>query len=93
MTATALNNLWSHLQGLTLAPSDREWLANKLIESVKAAKVEEESLATTKTRRKYRPLSPDVELLGNLNLGEFTEEELATDPLLAAIVEDRRMRK
>ena len=31
MTAFALNNLWSYLQGLALSKSDREWLANKLI--------------------------------------------------------------
>ena len=31
MTAFALNNLWSYLQGLALSQSDREWLANKLI--------------------------------------------------------------
>jgi hypothetical protein len=31
MTTFALNNLWTYLQGLSLSPSDREWLANKLI--------------------------------------------------------------
>ena len=34
MTAFALNNLWSYLQGLALSQSDREWLANKLIKPV-----------------------------------------------------------
>ena len=31
MTTFALNNLWTYLQGLSLSPSDREWLAHKLI--------------------------------------------------------------
>ena len=31
MTTSALNNLWSYLQGLTLSRSDCEWLANKLV--------------------------------------------------------------
>ena len=29
----ALNNLWSYLQGLALARSDRDWLAGKLLEA------------------------------------------------------------
>lgn len=32
MTTFALNNLWTYIQGLTLARSDREWLAGKLME-------------------------------------------------------------
>jgi len=32
MTTFALNNLWAYLQGLSLAQSDREWLASKLLE-------------------------------------------------------------
>jgi len=31
MTTSALNNLWTYLQGLSLSKDDREWLANKLI--------------------------------------------------------------
>ena len=27
MTAFALNNLWTYLQGLSLSQTDREWLA------------------------------------------------------------------
>lgn len=29
MTTSALNNLWTYLQGLSLSQGDREWLANK----------------------------------------------------------------
>ena len=32
MTTFALDNLWNYLQGLSLSQSDREWLANKLLE-------------------------------------------------------------
>lgn len=32
MTTMALNNLWTYLQGLSLAKKDREWLAAKLLE-------------------------------------------------------------
>ena len=83
------------MQGLSLARSDREWLASKLIEpEAKAATEEkEEMIAGSKKHRKVRPLSPEVAMLGNLNLREFTQEELDADPLLAAIVEDRRLRK
>ena len=47
MTAFALNNLWSYLQGLALSQSDREWLANKLIKPVvkKETASKNESLA------------------------------------------------
>ena len=96
MTTLALNNLWNYLQGLSLSQSDREWLAGKLIEPVKVEeKIEEkeEVAAEPKKRRKLRPLSPEVEFLSNLHLKEFTQEELDADPLLAAIVEDRRLRK
>ena len=95
MTTFALNNLWTYLQGLSLSRSDREWLANKLIEPEEKAIVaeKEESVAGTKKHRKVLPLSPEVAMLSNLNLREFTQEELDADPLLAAIVEDRRLRK
>jgi len=32
MTAIALNNLWSYIQGMSLKKQDREWLAGKLLE-------------------------------------------------------------
>ena len=95
MTTFALNNLWSYLQGLSLKQSDREWLASKLIEPVPNTTVAEkgETVAVAKKHRKDLPMSPEVAMLSNLNLREFTQEELDADPLLAAIVEDRRLRK
>ena len=32
MTAVALNNLWTYIEGLSLKQKDREWLAGKLLE-------------------------------------------------------------
>ncbi|MBR2193641.1 MAG: hypothetical protein IJ910_10105 [Bacteroidaceae bacterium] len=93
MTTLALKNLWTYLQGLSLKQSEREWLANKLIEAKDTEKNETKSPAVKKTRRKNRKLSPEVEFLGNLHLREFTQEELDDDPLLAAIVEDRRTKE
>lgn len=92
MTAVALNNLWNYLKGLALSQSDREWLAEKLIEPINSEE-KEVVVAEPKKRRKMRPLSPDVEFLSSLNLGDFTQEELEADPRLAAIVEDRRLQQ
>lgn len=33
MATVALNNLWNYINGLSLKRKDREWLANKLLES------------------------------------------------------------
>lgn len=95
MTTFALNHLWSYLQGLSLKQSDREWLASKLIEPAPNAAVvaKGETAVSAKKHRKDLPMSPEVAMLSNLNLREFTQEELDADPLLAAIVEDRRLRK
>ena len=32
MTAVALRNLWTYIDGLSLKQKDREWLASKLVE-------------------------------------------------------------
>ena len=97
MTTFALNNLWSYLQGLSLKRSDREWLASKLIEPLNSTteNVEQgldEKSSVVKRPHKMRSLSAEVELLGNLPIRDFTQEELDADPLLVAILEDRRTR-
>ena len=46
MNSISLNNLWTYIQGLTLTPSNRKWLADHLYESVK----EEELTANSKER-------------------------------------------
>lgn len=35
MNTIALNNLWSYLQGLSLSTSNKKWLSDRLMESVK----------------------------------------------------------
>ena len=77
--------------------SDREWLASKLIEPLNSTteNVEQgldEKSAVVKRPHKMRSLSAEVELLGNLPIRDFTQEELDADPLLVAILEDRRTR-
>lgn len=32
MSTAALNNLWAYIQGLSLSYSDRQWLAERLVE-------------------------------------------------------------
>lgn len=83
---------------MALKQSDREWLAGKLREPVQPAVKDAtqeviETPAVRKRQRRIRPLSPEVELLGNLPIREFTQEEQDSDPLLAALMEDRRTRK
>ncbi|MBQ8064823.1 MAG: hypothetical protein IJ200_04105 [Prevotella sp.] len=56
-------------------------------------------LMTTKDKETYRikhslrQLDPELQWLGSLSFGEFSQRELDEDPRLAAIVEDRRERK
>mgnify|MGYP006988857491 CR=1 FL=1 len=45
------------------------------------------------TKRRLRQLSPELQWLGSLRLGEFNQQELEEDPKLAAIVEDRNARR
>ncbi|MBQ9363700.1 MAG: hypothetical protein IJT97_09845 [Bacteroidaceae bacterium] len=42
MSTVALNNLWDYLQSLALSNSNKDWLANKLIES-KVEDIDEEA--------------------------------------------------
>ena len=32
----AMNNLWNYIQGLSLSASDRQWLADRLVEGAEA---------------------------------------------------------
>lgn len=46
MTTVALDNLWNYINGLSLKRKDREWLANKLLESTEVD-------AETKRQQEY----------------------------------------
>ncbi|MBR7049554.1 MAG: hypothetical protein IKI16_06845 [Prevotella sp.] len=80
MTTTALNNLWTYLQGLTLAKSDREWLASKLLEPTE----KQEETEPTTTAYKVKSLSPQIEKWSGCV--SFTKEELEDDPRIKAII-------
>lgn len=58
MTTLALNNLWTYLQGLALAQSDKEWLANRLILSANTA-------TATSEERKARFFGTGRLMVGN----------------------------
>ena len=49
MTAMALNNLWSYIQGMSLKKKDREWLAGKLLEPVDDAKTAQQKAFVKET--------------------------------------------
>jgi len=49
MTAMALNNLWSYIQGLSLKKKEREWLASKLLEPVDDAKTAQQKAYVKET--------------------------------------------
>ena len=66
MTSSALNNLWTYLQGLSLSQSDREWLAEHLVEP--------EEIEHAKERKKDEEL---VRELRSLHYeGEMTADEM-----------------
>ena len=35
----AMNNLWNYIQGLSLSDSDRQWLADRLVEGAEAKQI------------------------------------------------------
>ena len=65
MNVASLNNLWSYLQGLTLTPSNKKWLADHLYEAAKAdaetshASAQEYSVAQRATLEKARALTQE----------------------------------
>lgn len=66
MSTTALNNLWTYIKGLSLSYSDRQWLAEHLVEP--------EELEQVKQRKKDEEL---VRKLHSLRYdGEMTAEEM-----------------
>ena len=73
MTAVALNNLWTYIQGLSLKRKDREWLAGKLIEpTVEDAKTAKQEAYVKETLT--RALK-EVEAAKRGEIKMMTEEE------------------
>jgi hypothetical protein len=80
MTTLALNNLWTYIQGLSLAKKDREWLASKLIEPTEKQAV---TKSTTKAY-KVKPVSSHIKKWSGC--ASFTESEIENDPRLKALL-------
>lgn len=63
MGTVTLNNLWNFIQGLSLTSTDREWLANKLLEPT----YQSQAISTTET--KHYIISPKRKrLMGSVNI-------------------------
>ena len=82
MTAYALNNLWTYLQGLSLSQSDREWLAGKLVmpkdttEQLKPYTIEElHEMIAQAERESAAGLGQDSEEMFREMQEEFAREE------------------
>jgi len=74
MTAVALNNLWTYIQGMSLKKKDREWLAGKLLEpTTNEAKAAERQKAYVKESL-YRALD-EVEQAKRGEIEMMSEEE------------------
>ena len=76
MTAIALNNLWSYIQGMSLKKKDREWLAGKLLEPVDDAKTAWQKAYVKESL--YRALD-EVERAKRGEIKMMTEEEFLED--------------
>ena len=76
MTAMALNNLWSYIQGMSLKTKDREWLASKLLEPVDDAKTAQQKAYVKETLT--RALK-EVEQAKRGEIKMMTEEEFLED--------------
>ena len=61
MNAISLNNLWFYLQGLTLTPSNKRWLAAHLTETAKVDAVDKRiPKKWPKLSKKELVISPEV---------------------------------
>lgn len=79
--STAMDNLWTYLQGLSLSVNDRRWLANRLVESTK----NEEQLLLDEARMAIEEMRKQSVANGN---SAMTLEEINNEISMA-----RRLRK
>lgn len=79
--STAMDNLWTYLQGLSLSVNDRRWLANRLVESIK----NEEQLLLDEARMAIEEMRKQSVANGN---SAMTLEEINNEISMA-----RRLRK
>lgn len=64
MGTVSVNNLWSFIQGLSLSSTDRQWLADKLLEP----SAEKESAAHEGKEKKYIISPRRRKLMGSVTL-------------------------
>lgn len=76
MSTAALNNLWAYIQGMALSDSNKQWLADRLIES-KTKKTTRDVARIICTEEEYQRLEAEG-FLDNPQpqFGPFTEEEI-----------------
>ena len=75
----AMNNLWNYIQGLSLSDSDRQWLADRLVESAEAKQIakSEKELVFPHFNDSYVPSESLLSLvLGPLPEGFDIDKEL-----------------
>ena len=74
-----MNNLWNYIQGLPLSDSDRQWLADRLVEGAKAKQIakSEKELVFPHFNDSYVPSESLLSLvLGPLPEGFDIDKEL-----------------
>ncbi|MCH5309635.1 MAG: hypothetical protein J1E58_07205 [Prevotella sp.] len=78
MNTTALNNLWSYLQGLSLTASNQRWLASHLIAAADSMEGERgEGIVFPKIPKDYKPSDKVMAMtLGALPKDVDLEKEL-----------------
>ena len=74
MTAFALHNLWTYLQGLSLSQSDREWLAGKLVMPKETAEELTAEQLKPYTMEEIRSMMAQAERESAAGLGQDSEE-------------------
>lgn len=57
--SSTVSNLWNLIQGLSLTPADRHWLAYKLTETTVEHQAEKKDLVFPKLPKDYKP-SPEI---------------------------------
>ena len=62
MTTLEMNNLWSYINGMGLPLTDREWLANKLLEPAPKAKSSKLDMSLAGIKKHIRQLQTEGSL-------------------------------
>lgn len=85
MNAISLNNLWSYLQGLTLTPSNKRWLAEHLYES---ATMEERPMTREEKLAEAARIRKEKEKILWANMPKVSKADLVPSQEILDIVKD-----